>query len=75
MLHIHETPPVADVVAQHDEIGGEQCIVRLRGCGVVEREAVEAVVQAYVPDEGLVEIAQQRGGGIRLLPGGVGAMA
>ena len=47
----------------------------LRGCGVVEREAVEAVVQAYVPDEGLVVVAQQRGGGGRLLPGGVGAMA
>ena len=49
--------------------------MRLRGRGVVEGEAVGAVVHAYVPDEGLVVVAQERGGGGRLLPGGVGAMA
>lgn len=53
MLYVHQALPVVDVVAQHDEIGRQPRVV-VRGCGVVELEAVVPVVNADVPDEGLV---------------------
>lgn len=40
----------------------------------MELEAVVPGVQAYVPDEGLVEVAEE-GQGCGVLPRGVGAMA
>lgn len=44
------------------------------GRGIVEFEAVGAIVHAYVPDEGLIEVAEEGEGG-GLLAHGMGAVA
>lgn len=73
MLHIHQASPVVDVVAQYYKVGLQQRVM-LGGSRVGEFEAVRSVVHAYVPDEGLVQVAE-RGQGRGLLAHGVGAMA
>ena len=55
---------VGDVVAEDGEVGGMQGPV-LGGGGVGEFEAVATVVEADVEGEGLVEVAEERQGGIR----------
>lgn len=53
ILRVDQAPPVADVVAYDDGVGGEEGVV-FWGCGVIEFETVGAVVHADVVDEGLV---------------------
>lgn len=57
-LHVLQTRAVVDVVAQHDDVRLQQRVVLRRG-GVVELEAVPAVVHADVVDEGLVDVVQR----------------
>ncbi len=53
ILRVDQAPPVADVVADDDGVGGEEGVV-FRGRGIGEFEAVGAVVHADVVDERLV---------------------
>lgn len=66
-MHVHLLPPVVlrilqtyavvDVVAEDDEVWLQEGVV-LGGGGVIEFEAVGAVVHADVVDEGLVDVAE-----------------
>jgi hypothetical protein len=77
VVHVHLLPPVVlrilqtyavvDVVAEDDEVWLQEGVV-LGGGGVIEFEAVGAVVHADVVDEGLVDVAE----GLDLCEGGVG---
>ena len=53
LLYVAQAPPVADVVAQDDEIWTQKRVV-LRRSGVVEFKSIRAIVHADVVDERLV---------------------
>ena len=52
-LRVGQAAPVGDVVADDDEVGREQGVV-FRGGGVIELEAVGAVVHADIVNKRLV---------------------
>jgi hypothetical protein len=57
-LRILQTRPVVDIIAQDYKVWLKQCEV-LRGGGVIEFEAIGAIVHADIVHKGLVYITQE----------------